>query len=160
MEQATREALDTTRALLGIAVRSMAPALEQMTLPQYRTLVLLHTHGPLRSGRLAAELGIHASTFTRTADRMARDGWIRRTENPGNRREVLIELTERARALVAEVTARRARELTRVLAPLPAAQREVVLEGFRLFSRAAADTGAARDVGALSHLGVADPPTG
>lgn len=91
-DQATQQALAASRALVGVAVRSMAPALEEMSMQQYRVLVLLTARGPLRSGVLADELEIHASTFSRLADQLVSGGWIQRLENPSSRREVLIDL--------------------------------------------------------------------
>ena len=79
-----RPAADATvtasRALLGIIARSMLPALEDVSLPQFRVLVLLSSAGALRMGALAERLGVTVSTFSRTADRLVTGGWATREE--------------------------------------------------------------------------------
>lgn len=154
VQDATEQALAASRALMGVAVRSMAVALEEMTLPQYRILVLLASRGPLRSGVLAKELGIHASTFSRMADRLVAGGWVRRLDNPDSRREVFVDLAGPGRSLVTEVTTRRAAEVTRILQRLDPDQLPALLEGLRLFAEAAGEV----DAGQLSCLGMESAP--
>ena len=128
-----------SRALLGIVARSVAPALEQVSLPQFRALVLLSAAGPTRARDLADRLGVHPSTLSRTADRLVLGGWVHRADNPDNRREVMLTLTPKARRLVEGVTSRRAREIEQVLVTLPARQRRAVLLGFNVFAAAAGE---------------------
>ncbi len=132
--------LVASRALMGVMARSMASVLDQITLPQFRVLVLLAASGPLRTGALAERSGVHASTLTRTADRLVRSGWVRRVENPLSRREVLIELTDRGGALVREVTDRRAAEIAEILSRVTSAQRQQILAGLEVFAEAAGET--------------------
>jgi DNA-binding MarR family transcriptional regulator len=150
VQDAASQALSAARSLVGVAVRSMAVALEELTLPQYRVLVLLSVRGPLRSGVLAEELGIHPSTFSRLADRLVAGGWVRRLENPESRREVLVDLDGPGRALVAQVTDRRTAEITRILRRVDPAQVPAVLEGFRVFAEAAGES----DPSEISRLGM------
>lgn len=131
--------LAASRALMGVMARSMASVLDQITLPQFRVLVLLSTSGALRTGALAERSGVHASTLTRTADRLVRGGWVRRLENPLSRREVLIELTDAGAALVREVTERRAAEIAEILSRLPVEGRTQVLAGLETFATAAGE---------------------
>lgn len=143
--------LTASRALLAVVARSLAPVLDQVTLPQFRALVVLSSSPePLRSGDLAAALGVHPSTFTRTADRLVAAGWVRRVENPGNRREILVELTDDGRALVEEVTGRRRQEIEGILGRLDEADREQVHRGLEAFARAAGEP----SVHDLSALGL------
>lgn len=150
VEAATEQVLAASRALVGVAVRSLAATLDEMTLPQYRALVLLSARGPLRSGVLAQELGVHASTLSRTADRLVAGGWVQRLENPDSRREVLLRLTPAGHDVVSQVTARRAAEIVTVLERVDPAQREAVVRGFEIFAEAAGEV----DAGELSRLGV------
>lgn len=141
--------LTASRALLGVVAHSLAPALEQVTLPQFRVLMILSTQGAaVRTGALADALGVQASTFTRTADRLVSGGWVRRIENPGSRREILIDLTAKGSRLVTLVTTRRQAEITRVLRRMDRAQREQARAGLDAFARAAGEPSAA-DLGAL-----------
>jgi len=129
-------AMNASRALLSIVVRSLAPVLEEITPGQLRALVILSSQGAQRAGVLAQMLGVHPSTFTRTVDRLAAGGWVTRSENPDSRREVLVELTPRGERAVAAVTRGRRRELAQVLATMPVADQQRVVEGFELFARA------------------------
>jgi DNA-binding MarR family transcriptional regulator len=140
--ETVRATLAASRALMGVMARSMASVLDQITLPQFRVLVLLSASGPLRTGALAERSGVHASTLTRTADRLVRGGWVRRLENPLSRREVLIELTDAGAALVREVTERRAAEIAEVLSRLSADDRARVLAGLETFATAAGEPAA------------------
>jgi DNA-binding MarR family transcriptional regulator len=129
-------AMNASRALLGIVVRSLAPVLEEITPGQLRALVILGSQGAQRAGVLASMLGVHPSTFTRTVDRLAAGGWVARSENPDSRREVLVELTARGERAVSAVTRGRRRELAQVLASLSPADQRRVVEGFEIFAQA------------------------
>lgn len=132
--------LTASRALLAVVARSVAPALEQVTVPQFRVLVVLSTSGaPVRHRDLADALGVHSSTFTRTTDRLVSSGWVTRAENPDNRRETLVSLTAQGRDLVAEVTESRRDEIRSILRRLPAARRADVLAALRDFADAAGE---------------------
>lgn len=135
----TEAVLLSSRALLGIVARSLAPAHDQVSIPQFRVLVLLSVQSPQRSGELAERIGVHPSTFTRMADRLVAGGWVERTENPQSRREVLVGLTPAGEELVRSVHQRRREEIDDVLRRLPAADRKTVLAGFELFARAAGE---------------------
>ena len=128
-----------SRALLGIVVRSLGHALEQITLPQYRILVVLCAKGPMRSGDLAEQLGVHQSTLTRTADRLVAGGWVRRETSSESRREVLVHLTKAGRALVTGVMTLRRREIEAVLDSADERSRKVILRGFKAFAQAAGE---------------------
>ena len=67
--------LDASRVLVAVAARSLAAAPSDVTLPQYRVLVVLATRGPQRPSDLAAELGVAASSITRMCDRLVVRGW-------------------------------------------------------------------------------------
>lgn len=108
-----------SRALLAVIARTVAPALEQVSLPQFRVLVVLVGAGPHRVGALADRLGAVTSTFSRAIDRMEAGGWVVRQPNPDSGREVLVAATAAGRELVERVTASRRAELVRILGELP-----------------------------------------
>ena len=128
--------LAASRALVGVVARSLAEVLEQVTLPQFRVLVVLCGEGPLRSGVLAERLGVHQSTFTRTADRLVAQGWIRREPNAESRREVLVDLTDAGKALVVEVMQARRAEIERILAGASAGERKAIHVSRRVWAGA------------------------
>ena len=135
--------LAASRAMVGVLARSLAEVLEIVTLPQFRVLVVLCAEGPLRSGVLAERLGIHQSTFTRLADRLVGQGWVRREPNVQSRREVLVDLTDEGRELVTKVMRERTADVQRILRQASPADREAIRAGFEAFARVAGEPDAA-----------------
>jgi DNA-binding MarR family transcriptional regulator len=142
-QAASDELVDTvlaaSRALVAVAARSLASAGDEVTLPQYRALVVLAARGPQGTAELAAALAVTPSTVTRLCDRLVRKGLVRRHRQAGDRRAVRIALTGAGRDLVAEVTRRRRTELGRLLGALPPDQHEPVIAAFRAFAAAAGE---------------------
>lgn len=132
--------LAASRALLGVVARSVTTALDIVTLPQFRVLVVLSSAGPTRMSTLADRLGANPSTFSRSIDRMVAGGWVERGPSPESRREVLITLTPGGRDLVAEVTDRRRRGIAAILSTMTADQQTAVRDALQLFADAAGET--------------------
>jgi len=131
--------LIASRSLLGFVAQSLAPALEEMTMPQFRILVVLDGEGALRMGDLAERIGVHPSTLSRTVDRLVGGGWLERASGQESRREVHVALTSRAQTLVDEVTEQRRSGIVGVLKSLPAADRAAVHHGMEIFAAAAGE---------------------
>ncbi|MDT0203033.1 MarR family transcriptional regulator [Nocardioides sp. AE5] len=112
---------DATRDLVGIALRSVADL--ELSLPQFRLLLVLHEQGPSPSTQVARALGVVGSTVTRLADRLDASGHLSRGTDPGNRSVVTLALTEEGRSLVRQVTNQRRRDLRRALDQLSPAER-------------------------------------
>jgi len=132
----TEAVLGASRGLLGVVARSLAPALESVTVPQFRLIVLVDTLGPTRAGDLAERLAVGPSTLTRNVDRLVAGGWVERRTAEDSRRGVVVAATDRGRALVAEVTDRRRRELEEIVARVPEAERASVAAGMASLRRA------------------------
>jgi len=137
--QTTEAILTASRALLGVVARSVSPALEFVTLPHFRVLVVLTGAGPLRMGSLAERMSANSSTFSRSIDRMVAGGWVERSPSPGSRREVLISATEAGRALVDEVTERRRHAISEILSRVTPENQRAVLSALEVFSAAASE---------------------
>ena len=131
--------LAASRALVAVAARSLAAAGEEVTLPQYRALVVLAARGPQGTADLAAALAVNPSTATRMCDRLIRKGLVRRHRQAGDRRTVRITLTAEGRDLVTEVTRLRRAELARLLGALPSDQHQPVIAAFGAFAAAAGE---------------------
>lgn len=137
---AVEAAVTASRALLGVVARSVTGALELVTLPQFRVLVVLATAEPMRMGALADRMGVLPSTFSRSIDRMVKEGWVRRIASPDSRREVLIELTSDGRSLVDDVTERRRRDIARILSTMTPDDQDVLCRGLEAFAEAAGES--------------------
>ena len=108
-----------------------------MTLPQYRTLVVLQAKGPQSLLQLAEELQVAPSTATRMCDRLVRKRLIRRDAVATNRREVELAVTDRGATLVNHVTRRRKAEISRIVGRMSDARRADLVEALQEFARAA-----------------------
>jgi DNA-binding MarR family transcriptional regulator len=109
------------RDLVGLALRSVENL--EVSLPQFRLLLVLHEHGPISSTQCAEALGVVGSSVTRLADRLDESGHLVRGTDPANRSVVTLEHTDAGRRLVRQVTTRRRRELRRLLDRLDPVER-------------------------------------
>src|ERR1700739_161757 len=78
--------LTASRLLMAISARSIGEVDETITIPQFRTLVILSNRGPINLATLAGLLGVQPSATGRLADRLPpppRRGGARRP--PGGR---------------------------------------------------------------------------
>jgi DNA-binding MarR family transcriptional regulator len=138
-DQVIESIIMASRAMVGIALRSLDGAAEDVTLPQYRTLVVLTYTGAHRLADLAQSLGVSPSTATRMCDRLVRKGLITRTRDVVDRREVKLAVTNAGRKVVAEVIARRRCDAGNLLTAIPVAVRPSLVEALGLLTAASGD---------------------
>lgn len=81
--------------------RAYKPLLDEMglTYPQYLVLNVLWRDARQSVGVIGDQLGLESSTLTPLLKRLERAGLVRRARNPENERQVLVEATEKGRAL-------------------------------------------------------------
>jgi DNA-binding MarR family transcriptional regulator len=140
VDELSTSILLASRAIVGVAARSLSAVEGEVTLVQYRALVLLGSRGPQNVSSLAEGLSIHPSTTTRLCDRLADKGLIQRLTSPASRREVTLTLTPAGRSLVTTVTARRKKEIREIVERIPPGLRRSVSEAFITFGEAAGET--------------------
>lgn len=99
--------LTASLALVGVSAASLAAVEETVTLTQFRTLVLLSQHGDTTIVKMAERLGVNPSSAHRQVDKLVRIGMVTRSENPADRRELLVALAPAGRTVVNTVTAKR-----------------------------------------------------
>lgn len=131
--------LTASRVLVGVSARSLSEVERAVTVPQFRTLVVLDSQGQINLSGLAEKLGVNSSTALRMIDRLLVAGLVTRRDNPDTRREVLLGLSPGGRRLVRRVTQRRRAELARVVAAMPADRRAELLAALRAFAVAAGE---------------------
>ncbi|QXC59651.1 MarR family transcriptional regulator [Aquihabitans sp. G128] len=131
--------LSASRALVAIAARSLAGVDEEVTLPEYRAVVVLCAKGAMTMGELAGELGSSPSTATRLCDRLVAKGLIERQVRAENRREVEVAVAAPGRRLVDEVTGLRRVEIERIVANISPRERSAVVRAMRTFGAAAGE---------------------
>jgi DNA-binding MarR family transcriptional regulator len=136
VDAVTSAVLTASRLLVAISARSLTAVEEQVTLPQFRMLVVLATHGEMKLVSLAGRLAVNSSTAMRMADRLAAAGLIDRRVNPANRREIALRLTGSGRRIVDDVTAHRRAEIAAIVTRMPADQRIGLVTALRTFTDA------------------------
>jgi DNA-binding MarR family transcriptional regulator len=138
-EELTEAILLASRAMVGVAVRSLVDSEHEVTLPQYRTLVVLAYSGAHRLADLAATLAVSPSTATRMCDRLVRKGLITRSRDTVDRREVNLDVTEEGRKLVHGVMDRRRKEVRTILRSIPEDARVQLATSLEVLARAAGE---------------------
>ncbi|UQU67605.1 hypothetical protein COUCH_15605 [Couchioplanes caeruleus] len=129
-----------TKDLVGVALRSLELLEGEVSLPQFRLMLLLAERGRTTSTQAADALGLAGSSITRLGDRLNTSGHLLRGTDPANRSVVTLELTARGHDLVAQVTNRRRQELSRALDGLEPSERAACARGLRaLHERLGAD---------------------
>jgi DNA-binding MarR family transcriptional regulator len=131
--------LTASRVLVAMAARSLADTGEEVTLTQYRSLVVLASRGPQGVASLAEALAVTAPTASRLVERLVRKGLVRRRADRQDRRQVRIGLTEAGRDLVRLVTERRREEIAVLLASIPPDVLEPMATGLRHLAAAAGE---------------------
>ena len=131
--------LTASRVLVGIAAASLSPIEAEVTLSQYRTLVVLASRGPQSLQDLAAELQVAPSTGTRMCDRLVGKGLIDRRVPAENRREVELSITAAGAAIVKRVAADRRRQLRAITDRMSARSQAALVEALEEFSAAAGE---------------------
>ena len=128
--------LTASRSLVAISARSIAHVDETITIPQFRTLVILSNQGPMNLATLASQLGVQPSATGRMVDRLVAAGLIDRQTNPTSRRELVAALTKRGREIVRRVTAHRRNEIARIVEAMPAQERRGLVRALTAFTAA------------------------
>ncbi len=131
--------LSASRVLVAVAARSLADMGEEVTLTQYRTLVVLASRGPQNLAGLAEAVGVAPATATRMCDRLVRKDLIRRRQGRGDRRHLRLVLSGKGRALVNAVTDRRRREIERMVSEIPADEQVVLVHALGRLAAAAGE---------------------
>ncbi|NMN99061.1 MarR family winged helix-turn-helix transcriptional regulator [Antrihabitans stalactiti] len=126
-------------ALIGIAAQSVAEVEDQVTLPQLRALVLIESRGTLNLNGLASAMGIHPSNATRACDRLVATGLLIRRESATDRRNLVLELTDRGRDLVDSVIAHRRATVAQVLSHVPERRRRGLASAMAAFAAGAGE---------------------
>lgn len=129
--------LAANRVFVTVATNALVSIEPEVTLPQFRVLVLLDQRDSMTMTQLADALGVVRSTATRMCDRLVVKKLIRRAVDRTNRRQVTLSLLADGRRLIAESTQRRTSEVTRLLATIPRDDRERLAESLRLLVTAA-----------------------
>jgi DNA-binding MarR family transcriptional regulator len=139
--EATRELLAVLPLLSRIvAAEVRREAGEETTMPQFRVLAHL-VDGPLTLSALARRRRVSLQSMSELAQLLVERGWVARAPDPNDRRQWMLELTQRGRAHYEHAHDQATRrlqplmsrlcpdELAAVRAALPALRRVLAQEG-------------------------------
>lgn len=141
--------LDTTRILVGVATRALEQLDADVSVPQFRLLLVLSELGATPSAQVAGRLGTVASSVTRLADHLEGAGHLSRHRGRPNRSVVSLELTASGRELVERVVGWRRAQLAEIVERLSAAEHAELTSALRLFCNATGSAYAV-DLGVLA----------
>ncbi|HEU5267939.1 MAG TPA: MarR family winged helix-turn-helix transcriptional regulator [Jatrophihabitans sp.] len=137
--------MTASRVLMAVSAESLAAADETVTPQQVRALVAIASQGTMTATGFAAALGVHASSATRMCDRLVAVGLLDRRDDPADRRYLMLDLTERGRAVVAAIMRQRRTIIKQILTRIPEGERPAVTAAFQRFAAAGGEA-AARDL--------------
>jgi DNA-binding MarR family transcriptional regulator len=147
LDAITDALMTASRLLVGISARSIAQVDETITIPQFRTLVILSSRGSINLATLASLLGVQPSATGRMVDRLVSAGLIDRLPHPTSRRELLAELTRRGREVVRLVTEQRRIEIAGIVEKMPPADRHGLVRALTAFTAAGGEADVSLDAG-------------
>src|SRR6476661_10306974 len=127
------------RVLVGVIARSVAEVEDIVSLPQLRVLVLVASRGRLNLGQVAEALGVHPSNATRTVDRLVVAGLLQRSDDPVDRRYLVLDLSAAGHDVVERVMGYRRASILAVMATMSGARRRALAEALESFARAAGE---------------------
>lgn len=111
-------AIELGRALVLSGAQVVADYAGDISVPQYRALVLVCYRGPQRPSELASILGVSQATAGRIVTSLARKGLVERTSAPEDMRAVIATLAPAGNEIVLRVTRSRQQAVRRVLADI------------------------------------------
>ena len=97
-----------------------------VTLTHLAALSTLKRHGPMSPGELAAHERVQPPSMTRVVVALEGKGLVTRTPHPTDGRQVIIDLTPAAEALLSDEARAREAWLTGQLQQLPREEREIL----------------------------------
>jgi DNA-binding MarR family transcriptional regulator len=136
LDAITDALLTASRLLVAISARSIGQVDDSITIPQFRTLVILSNRGSINLATLASLLGVQPSATGRMVDRLVSAGLIDRLPHPTSRRELLATLTKRGRDVVRRVTEHRRAEIAGIVEKMPQADRIGLVRALTAFTTA------------------------
>ncbi|UNX55398.1 MarR family transcriptional regulator [Georgenia sp. TF02-10] len=125
---------------LRVAVLRMSRCLRtdpgyELSEAQHSVLAALVNLGPMSPGQLAEHDKVQRPSMTRTVAALEERGYVTRTSNPEDKRQVVVAASDAGRQLVKEVKRRRNAWLDKRLAKLTPAERETLAEAARIMRR-------------------------
>lgn len=97
-----------------------------LSLGQWAALRTLESHGPMTPSELAAHEKVQPPSMTRILARLEEHGYVTRTPDPADRRQVVVAASTDGRSLLAEERRRKDQWLAQRINTLDAAERSAL----------------------------------
>jgi DNA-binding MarR family transcriptional regulator len=108
-----------------------------LTIAQLKSLFFVSNRGSTNLGKLAAALGVTPTNTTGIIDRLVKQALVSRTENPENRRMLLLRTTAKGEELVAKLRERRRGYMSEVLERMSMDELAALAQGLTSLVKAA-----------------------
>ncbi len=115
-----------------------------LTMAQVKTLMVLAAEPPVTASQLANLLGLGRPATSILIDRLVRDGLVGRTEDPVDRRRVLVALTTTGNDLVTRLRQGSIERMERLMRQMEAADLAALRQGMAALAAAATREAAAK----------------
>jgi DNA-binding MarR family transcriptional regulator len=128
--------LAACRVLVGLSAQSIAAVEAVADLAEVRALVIIYSRGSVSLSELAAAANLHLTRASRLCDRLVTQGLILRTEDPTNRRQLMLTVTDEGERVVRTVMEHRRTAIKNILARLPKQRRSELVSVLQEFAAA------------------------
>ena len=135
--------IQTTRQFLDFAMhhslreRAHFAKATGLSMPQFSVIMQLHHRGNCAIGDISERFDITNAAASQLVDKLVQGGFIKREEDPQDRRAKMLNLTDKGRKLVQRGIEERYRWMNDLSAKLSAEQRAKVTEALNIMSQAA-----------------------
>jgi len=116
------------QAYMRFSIEDMTSLLKrhELSMPQLGALQLLRAEGAQSVSAVAEHLNLSRTATSHLVERVVRKGLVHREEDPEDRRQKRITLSDRGQELIAEIHARAAATMEALLEPVPESKRDAL----------------------------------
>jgi MarR family transcriptional regulator, organic hydroperoxide resistance regulator len=107
-----------------------------LTIAQVKSLFFISNAVEVNFRKLAAALKVTPSNVTGIIDRLVEQDLVSRTENPADRRMLMLKLTDKGENLIVNLREQRTTQMTAILTQMTQAELDEVSRGTTILSRA------------------------
>ena len=108
-----------------------------LSMPQFSVLMQLHYRGACGMSEISERFEVTAAAASQLVDKLVQSGFIKREEDPHDRRAKLLNLTDKGKQLVQQGIEERYRWVDQLAERLTAEERVQVSEALNIMTRAA-----------------------
>lgn len=135
-EEFSHSLLEGMTLLMRVSLQDLMSYIHHkgISMAQINVLYQLYYRGPCEVLAFTRVLALSPAGASQMIERMVRQGWVERLDDPADRRVRNVHLTESGRQLVAESIAARNEWITRFGARLTGEEKQQVVQVFRLLA--------------------------